>query len=189
MVDGVVLLVDATEGPMAQTKFVLAKALKWGLNPIVVFNKVDRESSRCDEVDSELFDLFAALEATEEQIEYPAVYASAKNGWAVTDNPRSNGTLREIKNGNMDCLFEAIIKHLPCPKVERNAPFSMLVTNLEANQFLGTCVLGRIQSGKVSIGDTVKSMSEDGTVIEQGKVARLFNRRGLEQVIYLFISD
>lgn len=182
MVDGVVLVVDATEGPMAQTKFVLSKALKKNLQPIVVFNKVDRATSRCDEVDSELLDLFSALGASDEQMGYSSVYASAKDGWAFGTNPYHDGDYQRPVAGNMSALFELIVRCVPAPKVRADAPFSLLVNSIEPNQYVGRCYLGKVASGRIAIGDRVRAVSPDGTASEEGKLTKIFLRRGLEQV-------
>ncbi|KAI9505052.1 GTP-binding protein TypA/BipA [Coemansia spiralis] len=189
MVDSVVLVVDATEGPMAQTKFVLTKALARGHNPLVVLNKVDRSTSRADEVDSELLELFMALGASDEQTSYEIMYASAKEGWCT-------GNLDEVQSfidaaasgrpssGSMVPLLDAIVERVPPPKGERDSvPFAMLVTQLEANPYLGKCALGRITSGTVRIGDRIRVLEPGtGAVKEEGKVTKLFLRSGVQQV-------
>ncbi|KAJ2395941.1 hypothetical protein GGI23_004107, partial [Coemansia sp. RSA 2559] len=190
MVDSVVLVVDATEGPMAQTKFVLTKALARGLNPLVVLNKVDRPASRPDEVDSELLELFMALEASDTQTGYEIMYASAKEGWCTKDldeAARLTGAAKAggaMKGGSMEPLLDAIIQSAPAPKGQREgAPFSMLVTQLEANPYLGKCALGRISSGIVRVGDKVRVLEPGtGVVREEGKVTKLFLRSGVQQV-------
>lgn len=176
MVDGVALLVDATEGPMAQTKFVLSKALRRGLQPIVVLNKVDRGTARLDEVDTELMDLFSSLGASDEQMDYKILYASAREGWAVSSNPSELLARREqlksassssielekvdesLKGKKMDALFDAIIENIPSPNNDRSLPFSMLVNNMEVNPYLGKCFLGKIQTGIVRVGDKIKAI-------------------------------
>ncbi|KAJ3309318.1 hypothetical protein HDU76_003657, partial [Blyttiomyces sp. JEL0837] len=175
MVDGVVLVVCATEGPMTQTRFVLSKALARGLKPLVVMNKVDRPSARPDEVDGELLELFLALDATDEQTEYPLAYASAKEGWAVRelDGDRSSGVRP---------LLDMILEHVPCPKADRDAPFSMLVTQIEQNAYLGKCYLGRIHSGILRTGDKIKSLDTDGKTVVEGRCTKMLVKRGLEQV-------
>ncbi|KAJ1964067.1 hypothetical protein GGI12_001658 [Dipsacomyces acuminosporus] len=189
MVDGVVLVVDATEGPMAQTKFVLTKALARGLNPLVVLNKVDRPTSRPDEVDSELLELFMALGASDEQTGYQILYASAKEGWCSNDLAQASKFVEETNNGkkasgDMTPMLDAIIDNVPSPEGERDgAPFSMLVTQLEANPYLGKCALGRITSGTVRAGDKIRVLEpETGNVKEEGKVTKLFLRSGVQQV-------
>ncbi|MDZ5647145.1 translational GTPase TypA [Nitrospirillum sp. BR 11828] len=174
MVDGVILLCDAAEGPLPQTKFVLGKSLKLGLKPIVVINKVDRSDARPDEVHSEVFDLFAALDATDEQLDFPTLFASGRNGWAAEslDAPRED----------MRPLFELVRRHVPPPKVDVDAPFTMLATTLEANPYLGRLLTGRIQTGTARANMAIKAMSADGKLIEQGRISKLLAFRGLERV-------
>jgi GTP-binding protein len=175
MVDGVVLLCDAAEGPLPQTKFVLGKALKLGLRPIVVVNKVDRPDGRPHEVHDEVFDLFASLDASNEQLDFPTLFASGRNGWATTD----------LENGARETLtplFELIRDHVPPPKVVEDAPFTMLATTLEANPYLGRILTGRIQSGVVKANMTVKSLSRDGKLIENARISKVLAFRGLERV-------
>ncbi|KAJ3109288.1 hypothetical protein HDU97_007782 [Phlyctochytrium planicorne] len=175
MVDGVILVVCATEGPMTQTRFVLGKALQRGLKPLVVLNKADRPSARLDEVDNELLDLFLALDATDEQTEYPVAFASAKEGWAVReiDGDRSEG---------MRSLLDMIVDHVPSPKANRDAPFSMLVTQIESNPYLGKCYLGRVNSGVLRTGDKIKSLNTDGKVVVEGRCVKMLVKRGLESL-------
>jgi len=176
LVDGVVLLVDAAEGVMPQTKFVLSKALKAGLSPIVVLNKMDRsERVRIHEVEEELFELFMALGAEESQMEYPVLYASGRSGWCINkpDDPREN----------LNPLFEAIIKHVPKAKVPEEKRFAMSVTLIETDPYLGRIVTGRIKSGMVKVGSPVKCMTLDGGVLETGKVIKLIQRKAMEKVI------
>jgi GTP-binding protein len=175
MVDGVALVVDATEGPMTQTKFVLSKALERGLKPLVVLNKADRPTSRAEEVDSELFDLFATLGATDEQMDYNIIYASAKEGWSTFD--------MEDERKDMTPLYETMLKQVPHPKVDRDAPFSMLVTQLESNSFLGKCYLGKIETGTIKVGDSIKALDTAGKVMEEGRITKIFLQSGLEKVI------
>ncbi|KAJ1859504.1 hypothetical protein GGH12_000459 [Coemansia sp. RSA 1822] len=189
MVDSVVLVVDASEGPMAQTKFVLTKALARGLHPLVVLNKIDRPASRPDEVDSELLELFLALGATDEQTSYDMLYASAKEGWCSRDLSVVASYVEAVEkgqkaNGNMVPLLDAILDRVPPPRGQREgAPFSMLVTQLEANPYLGKCALGRVTSGIVSVGDSIRVLApETGDVIEAGKVTKLFLRSGVQQI-------
>ncbi|MCG5239763.1 translational GTPase TypA [Azospirillum doebereinerae] len=175
MVDGVVLLCDAAEGPLPQTKFVLGKALKLGLRPIVVINKVDRPDGRPHEVHDEVFDLFASLDASNEQLDFPTLFASGRNGWATTD----------LENGARETLtplFELIRDHVPAPKVEEDAPFTMLATTLEANPYLGRILTGRIQTGTVKVNMAVKSMSRDGKLVENARISKVLAFRGLERV-------
>ena len=186
MVDGVILVVDATEGPMAQTKFVLTKALKRNLVPIVVQNKVDRDTARCDEVDCEVLDLFMSLNASERQLDYATIYASARDGWALPHNPFSaTGGRRsgESVSGDMSCLFDAIMQRIPAPRVDPAGPFSLLVNSVESNQFVGKCLLGKIESGRIKIGDRIKSVTPEGQVAEENRVTRMFVRRGVLQVL------
>jgi GTP-binding protein len=174
MVDGVVLLVDAAEGPMPQTKFVTAKALNLGLKPIVVINKADRPDARLDEVHEEVFDLFAALDATDEQLDFPLLIASAKEGWAGEDMS-AQGT-------DLNPLFKKIIEHVPTPSVNQDAPFSMLVTTLEADPYLGRILTGRIETGSISVNTSIKALNREGELVEKSKVTKLLSFRGLERV-------
>ena len=173
MVDGAVLLVDAAEGPMPQTKFVLQKALKIGLKPIVCINKIDRPDERHNEVVNEVFDLFANLDANEEQLDFPIIYGSAKQGW-MADSPTGS-------QENMAPLFDLIVKHFQPPVVE-DGPFRMLVTTIEANPFLGRVLTGRVRSGAIKANQQVKALSRDGTVAEQGRISKVLAFRGLERV-------
>ena len=174
MVDGALLLVDAAEGPMAQTKFVLTKALARGLCPIVVVNKVDKPDSRADEVVNEVFDLFVALDASEEQLDFPVIFASAKEGWAALglDDPREN----------LQPLFEAIAARVPQPVADQDAPFRMLATTLESDPYLGRILTGRIHSGRAKVNMTVRALSRDGKVLETGRLSKLLAFRGLKRV-------
>lgn len=172
MVDGAVLLVDAAEGPMPQTKFVLGKALKIGLKPIVVINKIDRPDERHVEVVNEVFDLFAALDATDEQLDFPILYGSAKQGWMAVKP--------EGPQDSMSPLFDLVVKHFAPPIVEEG-PFRMLVTTLEANPYLGRVLTGRIRSGSIKPNQTVKALGRDGTLVEQGRVSKVLAFRGLER--------
>jgi len=173
MVDGAVLLVDAAEGPMPQTKFVLAKALKIGLKPIVAINKIDKPDERHVEVVNEVFDLFAALDASDEQLDFPILYGSAKQGWmaAKPEGPREN----------MAPLFDLVLKHVPAPVTE-DGPFRLLATTIEANPFLGRVLTGRIRSGRISANQPVKALARDGELIEQGRVSKVLGFRGLDRV-------
>ena len=173
MVDGVIVLVDAAEGPMPQTKFVVGKALKLGLRPIVAINKVDRQDARIDEVVNEVFDLFAALDATDEQLDFPILYGSGRNGWMATSPDASHDV-------GMKALFELVLKHVPPPTVEEG-PFRLLGTILEANNFLGRIITGRIASGSVKPNQSVKVMSRDGKTIETGRISKILAFRGLER--------
>jgi GTP-binding protein len=174
MVDGVVVLVDAAEGPMPQTKFVVSKALRQGLKPIVVINKVDRPDARVLEVHNEVFDLFAALDASDEQLDFPTLFASGRNGWATEamDDPRRD----------LAPLFELIVRHVAPPEGDPEAPFAMLATTLEADPYLGRVLTGRIVQGTARMNMPVKSLSRDGKVIEQARLTKLLSFRGLERV-------
>ena len=174
MVDGALVLVDAAEGPLPQTKFVVSKALKMGLKPIVVINKVDRSDARPQEVVNEVFDLFAALEASDEQLDFPILYGSAKEGWmaASPEGP---------KNLGMQLLFDLVLTHVAQPKVE-DGPFRLLGTILEANPYLGRIVTGRISSGSIAPNQAVKVLDHDGKLIEQGRVSKVLAFRGLDRV-------
>ena len=172
MVDGAIVLVDAAEGPMPQTKFVLQKALRRGLRPIVAINKIDRPDERHQEVLNEVFDLFAALDATEEQLDFPVLYGSAKQGW-MADAP---GGPRE----STAPLFDLVLSHVPSPVVEEG-PFRMLATTVEANPYLGRILTGRITSGTARANMPVKALSRDGKVIEEGRISKVLAFRGLER--------
>ena len=174
MVDGVCLLVDAAEGPMPQTKFVLTKALALGLRPIVVLNKVDKPDAEPDRALNEVFDLFANLGATDEQLDFPHVYASGRAGWADAelDGPRKD----------LSALFDLIVRHVPAPKVlaRVDEPFSMLATPL-SDPYLGRILTGRVESGRIGTGTTLKALSRDGDRIEQFRVTKILAFRGLSQ--------
>jgi GTP-binding protein len=174
MVDGVLLLVDAAEGPMPQTKFVLGKALRLGLCPIVVINKLDRPDQRAHAVHDEVFDLFAALGASDRQLDFPTLFASAREGWAVAE-PRD-------PRAGMAPLFELICRHVQPPEVTRDGPFVMLATTLERNPHLGRLLTGRIESGSIRSNATIRALSRDGAAIEQTRVTKVLAFRGLERV-------
>ncbi|MEO1316618.1 MAG: GTP-binding protein, partial [Pseudomonadota bacterium] len=173
MVDGVVLLVDAAEGPMPQTKFVTSKALALGLRPIVVLNKVDKPDAEPDRAHDEVFDLFAALDASDEQLDFPMLYASGRSGWAAES--------LEAPRDSLAPLFDLIVRHVPEPRqvAERGAPFTMLATTLEADPFLGRLLTGRIEKGTVKAGMTVKGLRRDGTEIERFRISKVLAFRGL----------
>jgi GTP-binding protein len=173
MVDGALVLVDAAEGPLPQTKFVVSKALKMGLKPIVVINKVDRSDARPTQVVNEVFDLFAALDASEEQLDFPILYGSAKEGWMATspEGPKDQG---------MTPLFDLLIKHVGAPVIEEG-PFRLLGTILEANPYLGRIVTGRISSGTLKPNQAVKVLDHKGNLVEQGRVSKVLAFRGLER--------
>src|SRR5262245_8668729 len=173
MVDGALVLVDAAEGPLPQTKFVVGKALKRGLKPIVVINKVDRPDARPIEVVNEVFDLFAALDATDEQLDFPILYGSAKQGWMAEkpDGPKDQG---------MAPLFDLVIGHVAPPIIEEG-PLRLLATILEADPYLGRILTGRITAGAIAPNQTVTVLSREGKVVEQGRVTKLLAFRGLER--------
>lgn len=178
MVDGVILLVDAAEGPMPQTKFVTGKALALGLNPIVVINKVDKPDRRPDEVHDEIFDLFVALDANEDQLDFPMLFASGRDGWAdrELDGPREN----------LDPLLETILSHFDKPTVMTkeniDQPFTMLATLLDRDNFMGRVLTGRIETGKIKVNDPIKVLDQDGKVVESGRASKLMSFRGLDRV-------
>ena len=172
MVDGAIVLVDAAEGPMPQTKFVVSKALKIGLRPIVAVNKIDKPERRPDEVIDEVFDLFDALGADDDQLDFPILYGSAKNGWMSTQY--------EEERTDMDELFDLVVKHVPEPKVEEG-PFRMLATTIGADNFLGRILTGRVTSGSVKPNQTVKVLARDGPLVESGRVSKVLAFRGLQR--------
>lgn len=174
MVDGVVLLVDSSEGPMPQTKFVLGKALKLGLRPIVVINKADKADARVDEVLDEIFDLFVSLNANDQQLDFPVLYASGRNGWAV----------KEMTDEKKDLspLFQLILDYVPEPSCDLNAPFSMLATTLETNKFIGRLLTGKIQTGTLHVNDTVKVLNGENQELERVRISKILAYRGLERV-------
>lgn len=173
MVDGVILLVDAAEGPMPQTKFVLAKALKIGLKPIVLINKVDRPDSRIDEVVDSVFDLFVALDATNEQLDFPILYGSGRNGWVSKEQIRKD-------NDDMKPLFDMVMDHVAEPKTI-DGPFTLLGTMLEVDPFLGPLITGRIHSGTVKINQNIKVLNCLGELIEVARVSKILAFRGIER--------
>ena len=173
MVDSVLLLVDAMDGPMPQTRFVTQKAFDMGLHPIVVINKIDRPGARADWVLNETFDLFDRLGATDEQLDFPIVYASGLNGYAG-DNP-------DIRTGDMTPLFEAIVTHVPPPSVDRDAPFRMQISSLDYSRYTGVLGIGRIERGSISSNTPVKIIGRDGAV-RSGRVLQIFKFLGLEKV-------
>lgn len=174
MVDGVVLLVDAAEGPMPQTKFVLSKALRIGLKPIVLINKIDRSDARPDEVINEIFDLFVALDASDAQLDFPVLYASGRAGWSVKD-------LNDEKV-NLDPLFETILSYVDAPDVDKDAPFAMLATILNSDPYLGRILTGRIYSGRARVGLPIKALNLKGEVVEQGRLTKLLSFQGIKRV-------
>ena len=174
MVDGVVVLVDAAEGPMPQTKFVTGKALGLGLRPIVVINKVDRGDARPHQVHDEVFDLFAALDADDDQLDFPTMFAVGRDGWAddSLEGPRQD----------LSALFDLIIRHVPAPTRDLDAPFSMLATTLEADPYLGRVLTGRIHGGSAKLNMAVKGLSRDGELLEQFRISKILAFRGIERV-------
>lgn len=183
MADGVLLLVDAKEGPMPQTKFVLKKALELGHRAIVVINKVDRSDAQVDEVVNKTFDLFVNLNATDDQLEFPLIYASAINGMAGTHQPHKPGeaALAELKSDNLIPLFDMIIKHIPAPKVNLDVPFAMLVLAIAYDSYKGKMGVGKIQSGKIVKGQNAVQIKIDGTKI-QSKISNILVFSGLTKV-------
>jgi GTP-binding protein len=174
MVDGVLVLVDAAEGVLPQTKFVVGKALARGLRPIVVINKVDRADSRPDEVHTEVFDLFAALGATDAQLDFPVLFASGRNGWA---DPALDGPRRDLS-----ALFDLVLHHVPAPALDAEAPFAMVASILEYDNFLGRVLTGRVEQGRARLNMPVKVLSADGRQIEAGRMTKLLSFRGLDRV-------
>ena len=174
MADGVILLVDSAEGPMPQTKFVLSKALAQGLKPIVVVNKADKAEARCDEVVDEVFDLFVALDANEEQLDFPILYASGRDGWCVKDLSEPHEDLTP--------LLELVLNHVPEPSADKDAPFAMLVTLLESDSFLGRVLTGRVISGTAKVNMPVKAIDLQGNLIENAKLTKLQSFVGVNRV-------
>ena len=182
MVDGVVLLVDSAEGPLPQTKFVLSKALKLNLRPIVCINKIDRSDARPDEVLTETFDLFDKLGATDSQLDFPYLYACGRDGWAIRD-------LKDIDNPKKDLtpLFQLIVDHVPAPdcggtRCQLDAPFKMLATTLEADPYVGRILTGKIESGTVRVGQSVKAINMAGEFIENAKITKIIEHQGVNKV-------
>ncbi|MDB5682289.1 MAG: GTP-binding protein TypA [Sphingomonas bacterium] len=174
MVDGVILLVDASEGAMPQTKFVTGKALALGLRPIVVVNKIDRPDERIHEVLDEVFDLFVSLDATDEQLDFPVLYASGRNGYA-NENP-------DLREGTLAPLFEKIVEHVPPPSADPDGPFKFLVTLLDRDNFLGRILTGLVFSGSVKTNQPIHALDNDGKVVETGRASKIMTFRGLERV-------
>jgi GTP-binding protein len=174
MVDGAIVLVDAAEGVLPQTKFVVGKALARGIKPIVVINKIDRQDARPHEVHEEIFDLFAALGATEEQLDFPMLYASGRQGWAVTE--------LDDEKKDLSPLFELVLRHVPAPKADLDSPFAMVGSILEYDNFLGRVITGRIAQGRAKLNMPVRVLRPDGTVAETGRLSKLLAFRGLERV-------
>ena len=174
MVDGVLVLVDAAEGALPQTKFVVTKALARGIKPIVVVNKVDRQDARPDEVHNEVFDLFAALGANDEQLDFPMLYASGRQGWAddTMDGPRKD----------LAPLFDLVMRHVPPTVLDKEAPFAMVASILDYDNFLGRVLTGRVEQGRARLNMPVKVLRTDGTVVETGRLTKLMGYRGLDRV-------
>ncbi len=174
MVDGALVLVDAAEGVLPQTKFVVGKALARGLHPIVVVNKIDRADARADEVHTEVFDLFAALGATDAQLDFPMLYASGRQGWAdaALDGPRKD----------LSALFDLVLAHVPSPTVLPDAPFAMVASILDYDNFLGRVLTGRVEQGRAKLNMPLKVLHADGRVIETGRLTKLMSFRGLDRV-------
>ena len=173
MTDGVILLTDAAEGPMPQTKFVLSKALAQGLRPIVIINKVDRPDARPDAVIDEVFDLFVSLDATDAQLDFPILYAAGRDGWCIKE-------LDEPKE-NLHALLDLILEYVEPPKVETNKPFAMLSTLLDSDPYLGRCLVGRVEQGTAKVNDSVKAINLDGEQIESGRLTKLFKFEGTQR--------
>ena len=174
MVDGVVLLMDSAEGPLPQTKFVLGKALKRGMKPIVLINKIDRGDAEPERVLNEAFDLFVAMDATDEQLDFPVLYASGRDGWASEelDGPRET----------LEPLFQLVERHVPEPDVDQDAPFAMLVTLLESDPYLGRILTGKVTQGSVKVNAPIKAMDLDGNVIETARLTKLLSFDGINRV-------
>ncbi len=174
MVDGVILLVDAAEGPMPQTKFVTGKALSLGLKPIVVVNKIDRPDARPAEVLDEVFELFLNLEANDEQLDFPVLYASGRAGYAGLED--------SVREGDLTPLFQKIVEHVPAPGLDPEGEFKMLATLLDRDPFLGRILTGRIESGRLNVNMPIKALDVDGNLVEDGRATKVFAFRGLERV-------
>ena len=174
MADGVILLVDAAEGPMPQTKFVLGKALAQGLRPIVIINKVDKPDARSEAVVDEVFDLFVALDANDEQLDFPILYASGRDGWCVADLDEERSSLAP--------LLDVVVSHVPPPQLPEDGEFAMLATLLDSDQFLGRCLTGRVMQGSASINQTVHALSLDGRIVEKGRLTKLLKFEGMQRV-------
>ncbi len=174
MVDGAIVLVDAAEGVLPQTKFVVGKALARGIRPIVVVNKVDRGDARPDEVHTEVFDLFAALDASDAQLDFPMLYASGRQGWAdeTLEGPRAD----------LSAMFDLVLRHVPPPTVDANAPFAMIASILDYDNFLGRVLTGRVEQGRARLNMPVKVLRSDGSVVEIGRLTKLMSFRGLDRV-------
>ena len=175
MADGVILLTDAAEGPMPQTKFVLGKALKQGLRPIVIINKIDKSDSRPEEVVDEVFDLFVSLDASNEQLDFPILYASGRNGWCVNE--------LEDDRKNLSPLLDLVLTQVPKPTVDTTKPFAMLATLLESDPYIGRCLIGRVEQGSAKINDPVQALNLDGKIIESGRLTKLLKFEGTKKIV------
>jgi GTP-binding protein len=175
MVDGAIVLVDAAEGVLPQTKFVVGKALAQGLKPIVVVNKIDRQDARADEVHNEVFDLFAALGATDEQLDFPMLYASGRQGWA--------DEVLEGARKDLAPMFDLVLRHVKAPHLDTEAPFGMVASILDYDNFLGRVLTGRIEQGRARLNMPLKVLRADGSVVETGRLTKLMGFRGLDRVV------
>ena len=174
MVDGVILLIDSSEGPMPQTKFVLGKALSQGLRPIVVINKIDKSDARPDDVLNEVFDLFVSLDANSDQLDFPVLYASGRSGWCVID--------LDNERNNLTPLLDQVISHVPSPDVDNFKPFAMLATLLDSDPYLGRCLVGRVEQGSAKINDSVHALNLSGQIVETGRLTKLLKFEGMKKI-------
>ena len=174
MADGVILLVDAAEGPMPQTKFVLGKALNQGLKPVVVINKIDRPDRRVDAVVDEVFDLFIALEASDEQLDFPILYSSGREGWCTKE--------LNHERKNLEPLLDLIIAYVPPPNVNKDLPFAMLSTLLDFDPYLGRCLIGKVVQGSAKVNDNVKVLNLENKKIENGRLTKLLRFKGMTKI-------
>lgn len=181
MVDGVILLVDSSEGVMPQTKFVLGKALKLGLKPIVVINKVDRQDERCADVLNEIEDLFLILEANDEQLSFPVLYAVGRDGWATESYSEAKDIIAGEQKGDLTPLLDLIIDFIPAPEVDINKPFEMLATILTADSFVGKILIGKVYNGVAKVNSQVKVLDLNGNTKETTKLTKLFSFKGIEK--------
>ena len=181
MADGVILLIDATEGPMPQTKFVLGKALSQGLRPIVIINKIDKKDSRADEVLDEVFELFITLNASSDQLDFPTLYASGKDGWCIKN--------LEDKKENLHPLLEQIITHVKPPRVIFETPFSFLATLLDYDPYVGRCLIGKVESGNAEVNKIVKAIDLNKKIVEKGRLTKLFSFEGNKRIPVTSIAE
>ena len=175
MVDGVILLIDSSEGPMPQTKFVLGKALKQGLRPMVVINKIDKSDARPDDVLNEVFDLFVSLDASSEQLDFPVLYASGRSGWCVDELSDERVSLTPLLN--------KVISHFPSPYVDNSKPFAMLSTLLDSDPYLGRCLIGRVEQGSAKLNDSVHALNLSGKIVESGRLTKLLKFEGMKKIV------